>query len=138
MVLNVGESDGAGDHSYIDWFKINVLNLFLLEAEPRDLRYQTEPGNEENEEKTNKFAVGCVSLPQNEIKVFRAYPTELLCKLWFQSRKADNKPAVSYKSRIVLMIFCPYKGSEFQRPARKVDGGGEAALDKAKTHVFLN
>ena len=84
------------------------------------MRYQTEPGNEE---KTKKFAVGCVSLPQNEIEVRSVHPTEVLC---------------SYKSRIVLMIFCPYKGSEFQRPARKVDGGGEAALDKAKTHVFLN
>jgi hypothetical protein len=84
------------------------------------MRYQTEPGNEE---KTKKFAVGCVSLPQNEIEVRSTHSTEVLC---------------SYKSRIVWMIFCPYKGSEFQRAARKVDGGGEAALDKAKTHVFLN
>jgi hypothetical protein len=78
MVLNVGESDVAGDHSYIDRFKINVLNLFLLEADPRDMRYQTEPGNEE---KTKKFPVGCVSLPHNEIKVRTEYPIEVLCKL---------------------------------------------------------
>jgi hypothetical protein len=82
------------------------------------MRYQTEP---DNEEKTKKFAVGCVSLPQNEIEVFRAHPTEVLC---------------SYKSRIVLMIFCPYKGSEFQRSARKVDGGGEAGLTKRKRTFF--
>ncbi len=84
------------------------------------MRYQTEP---DNEEKTKKFAVGCVSLPQNEIEVLPAHATEVLC---------------SYKSRIVLIIFCSYKASEFQRPARKVGGGGKAALDKAKTHVFLN
>jgi hypothetical protein len=89
MVLNVGESDVAGDYSYIDWFKIKVFNLFLLEADPRDMRYQTEPGNEE---KTKKFTVGWVSLPQNQIEVLRAHPTEVLC---------------SYKSRMVLMIFCP-------------------------------
>jgi len=34
------------------------------------MRYQTEPGNEE---KTKKFAVGCVSLPHNEIKVQYAW-----------------------------------------------------------------
>jgi len=129
MILKVGESDVAGDHSYIDWFKINVLNLFLLEAEPRDLRYQTQPGNDE---KTKKFAVGCVSLPQNEINVLRAHPREVLCKLWFKSRKAYNKPAFSYKSRMVLMIFCPYKGSEFQRPASSLTVGARPRLTKRK------
>ena len=47
MILNVSEAICAGSHSYIHWFKINVLNLFLLEAEPLNLRYQEEPGNEE-------------------------------------------------------------------------------------------
>jgi len=78
------------------------------------MRYQTEPGNEE---KTKKFAVGCVSLPQNEIKVRSAHPTEVLC---------------SYKSRIVLMIFCPYKGSEFQRLASSLTVGARPRLTKRK------
>lgn len=42
------------------------------------MRYQALSGNEE---KTKKFAVGCVSLPQNEIKVRTDHATEVLCKL---------------------------------------------------------
>ena len=78
------------------------------------MRYQTEPGNEE---KTKKFALGCVSLPQNEINVPTEHPTEVLC---------------SYKSRIVLRIFCPYKDSEFQRPASSLTVGARPRLTQRK------
>ena len=61
--------------------------------------------------------------PNYGSKVRTAHPTKALSNLWFKSRKAYNKPAFSYKSRIVLMIFCPYKASEFQGPTSSLTVG---------------
>ncbi len=48
-----------------------------------------------------------------------------------------NKPAFSYKSRMILMIFCPYCGSEFQRAASWLTVGATPRLTKRKRTFSL-